>query len=89
MGFPFVITASIVSVFLVACSHSKERMLSKAEKEKLGLTAMIFDVPLCPTKIDQASGKPIVEGACELVTCKQEGGDLVCRAVKENKKARN
>jgi len=72
----------LLSLILLSCAHKNERILSGAEKERLGLTAMIFDAPLCPTTLDKKSGTPRVQGPCELVTCQQEGDALVCKAVK-------
>lgn len=76
----------ILAMILFSCTHSNERILSAPEKERLGLTAMIFDAPLCPTTIDKKTGTPRVDGPCELVTCQQEKGELVCRARKSEGK---
>ena len=85
-------TAPLILFFHVllftACAHhaqNKERILSPTEMQKLGLTAMIFDVPVCPTKVDPKTGKSIVVGPCELITCEPEKDRLVCRAIKDPK----
>ena len=83
---PFILL--IISTIFTACAHKKERTLSAEEMRNLGLTAMIFDVPVCPTKVDPKTGKSIVVGPCELITCEQEKDRLICKAIKDPEKSR-
>lgn len=73
------------TILITGCSH-KERVLSASEMQQLGLTAMIFDAPICPTTVDPKTGKSIVVGECELVTCENVKEKLICKAVKQDKK---
>ena len=50
---------------LSACAAT--RVLSDKEAADYGLTAVIYDVRLCPTKFENEVSK--VTGKCELVTC--------------------
>lgn len=66
-------------LLLVACSHG-ERRLSEEERLRLGLTGIAYDLPLCPTEYDPRVKDSVVKGPCELVSCENVGGKIVCVA---------
>ncbi|NJM10019.1 MAG: hypothetical protein HC883_03790 [Bdellovibrionaceae bacterium] len=74
------ICVAALLVILSACRTSRERVLSQEEANQYGLTAVIYDAPLCPNKLEDGVLK--VNGPCEEVTCLPERGKIVCRARK-------
>lgn len=73
-----------VAVFTFSgCASSDGRVLGRDEALRYGLTGVIYDAPLCPTKV--RDGVSQVTGACEYVTCEPASGKLVCRARKFRK----
>lgn len=61
-----------------ACSGS--RVLSPVEMSKLGLTARVYDVQICPHDFDHKSGDLRQAGRCEIVNCEPKGAGLECVA---------
>lgn len=79
MGF-FFLTAY---VNFLGCTISGERRLKSEEMKLHGLSATIFDAPLCPTKFE--NGVSRASGPCEYVSCEPTGSELVCVARKRPK----
>tara|TARA_Y100001935_G_scaffold255603_2_gene269877 strand:+ start:1076 stop:1294 length:219 start_codon:yes stop_codon:yes gene_type:complete len=65
----------------VAGCVSQQRTLTPAERKKFGLNGIIHDAPLCPTEFQ--SGKQVVAGNCEYVTCLPRAGAIQCVAKKK------
>lgn len=70
-------------VNLLGCATPGERRLNSEEMKLHGLSAIIFDAPLCPTKFENGISR--VSGPCEYVSCEQSGAELVCLARKRPK----
>jgi len=69
-----------VLIFVTACASRGQRVLSQEEAQRHGLTAIIYDAPLCPNKFK--NGTLQVDGPCEDVTCEYQRDKLVCIARK-------
>lgn len=66
---------------LAACATQRTRTLSAAEMKEFGLTAIIYDAPICPTQFEHDALR--VSGPCEYVTCEAKSGALLCVATKK------
>lgn len=66
---------------LSGCVTSGERIMKREEALRHGLTGVIYDAPLCPTKIENDVSR--VSGPCEYVTCTPDGKSVVCVARKK------
>jgi len=71
-------TLIVVFGLFLGCAIPGERALSQKEAASYGLTGVIYDSPLCPTKFEK--GKQVISGKCEYVTCKPVGTRLRCVA---------
>jgi hypothetical protein len=71
----------LILLFLLSCSN-QERILSKEERNSMGLAGVIYDAQICDSKFDPNTKKHITARNCEWVTCERENGEIVCKARK-------